>query len=250
MKKFMLFTFLSLLIMMFTSQIWAEEKKFTASQILNKADNVINAPKDQNLKIKLILTDKKGKEKIRKMSMLQKGSEKRMVKFLSPANQKGIAFLSLPNDIMYLYLPAFKKVRRIASHVKNTKFAGTDFSYDDMEAKRYLEKYIPKLLKKEENYYILQLNPRKGIKTDYLKLIMKVRTDNFYPVKIEHYNKGGKLYKIMIRKKIEKVKGYWISKESEMNDLKAKHKTKMIIEDVKFDSGLSNSKFTKRYLSR
>ena len=228
----------------------AEELTLTASQILEKVDDVINAPKDQDLRIKLILIDKKGKEKIREMSMLQKGSDKRMVKFLSPADQRGIAFLSLPGDIMYLYLPAFKKVRRIASHVKNTKFAGTDFTYEDMEAIRYSEKYIPELLEKEENHFILQLKPREGVKTDYSKLIMWVRMDNFCPTKIEYYNKGDKIYKIMTREKIEKVNGYWISKESEMEDLKAEHKTKMIIVDVKFDSGLSDDKFTKRYLSR
>jgi outer membrane lipoprotein-sorting protein len=228
----------------------AEELTLTASQILEKCDDVINAPADQDLRIKLILIDKKGKEKMREMSMLQKGNDKRMVKFLSPADQRGIAFLSLPDDIMYLYLPAFKKIRRIASHVKNTKFAGTDFTYEDMEAIRYSKKYIPELLKKEENHYVLQLKPREGVKTDYSKLVMWVRMDNFYPTKIEHYNKGDKLYKIMISKKIEKVNGYWISKEYEMEDLKAEHKTRMMILDVKFDSGLSDDKFTKRYLSR
>ncbi len=228
----------------------AEELTLTASQILEKCDDVINAPTDQDLRIKLILIDKKGKEKMREMSMLQKGNDKRMVKFLSPADQRGIAFLSLPDDIMYLYLPAFKKIRRIASHVKNTKFAGSDFTYEDMEAIRYSKKYIPELLKKEENHYVLQLKPREGVKTDYSKLVMWVRMDNFYPTKIEHYNKGDKLYKIMISKKIEKVNGYWISKEYEMEDLKAEHKTRMMILDVKFDSGLSDDKFTKRYLSR
>jgi outer membrane lipoprotein-sorting protein len=233
-----------------SGELNAEGLTLTTSQILEKVDNVINAPTDQDLTIKLILIDKKGKEKMREMSMLQKGSDKRMVKFLSPADQRGIAFLSLSNDIMYLYLPAFKKVRRIASHVKNTKFAGTDFTYEDMEAIRYSEKYVPELLKKEENHFVLQLIPREGVKTDYSKLIMWVRMDNFYPTKIEHYGKGEKLYKIMIREKLEKVNGYWISRESEMEDLKAEHKTKMIIVDVKFDSGLSDDKFTKRYLSR
>jgi outer membrane lipoprotein-sorting protein len=119
-----------------------------------------------------------------------------------------------------------------------------------MEAKRYSEKYVPELLKKEEDHYILQLKPREGVKTDYSKLIMWVRTDNFYPTKIEHYDKGDKLYKIMIREKIEMVNGYWVSRESEMEDLKAEHKTRMIIVDVRVDSGLSDDKFTKRYLSR
>ena len=248
MKKIILFCLMN--VMVFAWQVWAQEKQFTGSQILEKVDDVVNAPRDQELKIKLILIDKDNKEKIRELQMLQKDSDKRLAKFLSPADHKGIGTLSLPYDIMYLYLPAFKKVRRIASHVKNTKFAGTDFTYEDMEAKRYSEKWIPELLKRDENHYILQLKPKKDVKTDYSKLIMWVRADNFYPTRIEHYDRAGKLYKVMLGEKIEMVGKYWISKESEVEDLKAKHKTKMILEDVKFDSELFDEMFTVRYLSR
>ncbi len=232
------------------SMSWAEEAQLTAVQILDKADDVINAPQDQDLKIKLILINKKGNEKIREMSMLQKGSDKRVVKFLSPADQKGIAFLSLPDDVMYIYMPAFKKVRRIASHVKNTKFAGTDFTYEDMEAVRYSDKYIPEFIEKKDNHFLLQLTPKEGIKTDYSKLIMWIRVDNFYITKIDHYNRGDKLFKIMTRNNIEEINGYWIAKESEMQDLKSKHTTKMIIEEVKLDSKISDDKFTKRNLEK
>ncbi|MCK4642231.1 outer membrane lipoprotein-sorting protein [bacterium] len=257
-------------LMVFIPQGWAEDMVPTASKIIEEVDNVINAPKDQDLMIKLILIDKNGKENVREMNMLQKGSDKRMVKFLSPASYKGIAFLSLPDDVSYLYLPAFKKVRRIASHVKNTKFAGTDFTYEDMESKRFSEKYMPELLrmekkeievemqdgdnesnkKREIEFYIIKLIPQEGVRSDYSKLIMWVRADNFYPTRIEHYDKGEKLFKIVNRDKIEKCGEYWISRESEMEDLKAKHKTVMIIEDMKFDSNLPDSKFTERYLSR
>jgi outer membrane lipoprotein-sorting protein len=229
---------------------WAQEKSLNADEILAKVDDVINAPEDQELKVNLILIDKDGKEKLREMNMLQKGSEKRMVKFLSPADQKGIGVLSLPNDIMYLYLPAFNKTRRIASHVKNTKFAGTDFTYEDMEAIRYSEKYIPEILKQVDNFIILQLKPKAGVKTDYSKLIMWVKSDNFCLTKIEHYDKGNTLYKVRTSEKFEKLGKYWISKESAMEDLKARHKTKMIMVDVRFDSGLSDDMFTERYLSR
>ena len=250
MKRVIVLSVVVFCTIIFISQSWAQELSFSAAQILDKMDHVLNAPKDQDVRVKLILIDKNGKEKVREMSMLQKGSDQRMVKFLSPADQKGIAFLSLPDDIMYLYLPAFKKVRRIASHVKNTKFAGTDFTYEDMEAKYFSEKYNPELLKKEEDLYILQLQPKKGIQTDNSKLIVWVRKDNFYPTKIEYYDKGYNLYKLMKREKIEQVDGYWISRESEMEDIKAKHKTKMLILDVILDSGLSDDIFTKRYLSR
>ena len=250
MKKIIQSSLFLLLISLFFASLWAEEIQLTAVQILGKADDVINAPQDQDLKIKLILIDKKGKEKVREMSMLQKGSDKRLVKFLSPADQKGIAFLSLPDDVMYLYMPAFKKIRRIASHVKNTKFAGTDFTYEDMEAVQYSDKYIPQFIKIEDNHFLLQLKPKEGIKTDYSKLIMWVSEDNFYITKIEHYNKGERLFKIMTRDNIEKIGEYWIAKESVMQDLKSKHTTKMIIEEVKFDSEFSNEIFTKRNLEK
>ena len=218
--------------------------------ILNKVDDVINAPKDQDYKVKLVLIDSKGSEKEREMTMLQKGSDKRVVKFLSPADQKGIAFLSLPNDMMYLYLPAFKKTRRIASHVKNTNFAGTDFTYEDMEAIRYADKWVPELTSSENNKYVLQLLPKATGLSDYSKLVMTVRADNFYPERIDHYNKSGKLCKIMTRDGIEQIDGYWVCTESQMDDLKAKHKTRMIITGMKLDTGLSEDKFTERYLMR
>jgi len=250
MNKVILLSLFVLGVVMFAFQGMAEDTQLTATQILEKVDDVINAPKDQDIKIKLILIDKNGKESMREMSMLQKGSDKRLVKFLSPADQRGIAFLSLPNDVMYLYLPAFKKTRRIASHIKNNKFAGTDFTYEDMEAVRLSEKYNPELLKEEKNSFVLQLTPKAGIRTDYSKLIMWVRADNFYPTKIEHYDKGNNLYKVMTRSKIKKVNGFWISMESEMEDRKTNHKTKMIMEDVEFNSGISDDKFTERYLTR
>lgn len=265
------------LIIQFSTVTLAQEEKqnvketeLTALQILTKSDNVVNAPKDQEITLEMILIDKKGKEKKREAKMWQKGSEKRMIKFISPADVKGLGFLDLPEDVMYLYLPAFKKIRRIASHVKNTSFAGTDFTYDDMASINYADEYDPKLIEtkkikglvlmqmekgkewveKELDHYLLELIPKKGIKKEYSKLVMWVRKDNFYPVRIEHYDKAGKLWKVMDRKWIEKEGEYWIAKEAEMTDLKKEHRTKMLIIEVKFDQDLKDEFFSQRYLKR
>lgn len=228
----------------------SEAKELTALEVLKKSDSVVNAPKDQDLKIKFILIDKDGGEKEREAITLQKSSEKRMIKFLSPADQKGIAFLDLPDDVMYLYLPAFRKVRRIASHVKNQKFAGTDLTYDDMATMNYAEEYDPEFVEKTEEYFVMTLTPKAGVKKDYSRLTMRVRRDNFYPEKIEYYDKSGNLRKTAERRKIEKIGNYWIARELEMHDIKAEHKTKIILEEVKFDTGLKDNLFTPRYLKR
>ena len=106
-----------------------------AESILKQMDNVLFSAKDVTAKNKIILIDKAGKQEVREATLQQKGNDKRMLRFTSPASQAGIAFLSLPGDIMYLYLPAFGKERRISTSAKNQNFAGTDFSYDDMESK-------------------------------------------------------------------------------------------------------------------
>jgi len=231
-----------------TAPLSAQQR--SAEQILTTFESVINAPKDQDLRAKLVLIDSKGNEKERTITMLQKGDDTRLVRFLTPADQRGIGFLGLPNDVQYIYLPAFEKVRRIASHVKNQSFAGTDFTYDDMGTLKYSDDYNPKLAETTAEHYLLELTPKEGKNKDYGKLKIWVRKDIFYPVKTEFYDKAGKLWKVMERRNIEKIGSYWVSKEVEMKDLKNEHSTKMILSEIKFDSKLSNDLFTGRNLEK
>ena len=96
--------------------------------ILEKMDQVLYAPKDMTAFNRLVLIDRNDRQEIREAKILQKGTDKRIMRFTSQASQAGIAVLALPNDVMYLYLPAFGKERRISASVKNQNFAGTDFS--------------------------------------------------------------------------------------------------------------------------
>ena len=218
-----------------------------ASPILKKMDDVMYSPKDMTGKNKIVLIDKNGKQETREATIQQKGNDKRIFRFTSPASQVGIAVLSLPNDIMYLFLPAFGKERRISTSVKSQNFAGTDFSYDDMEAKPYSEKYTPKLLKTEGNVFVLELTP-KG-QSDYSKIIVNVNKTNFYPESMEYYDKGNTKIK-EAKYTFKKVGNYWNASEIEMTDLKKNHKTKMQMSDVKYDQGLTDDDFSVRKLKQ
>ncbi|MCS7228916.1 MAG: outer membrane lipoprotein-sorting protein [Candidatus Kryptonium sp.] len=243
----MRYLFLPIALLLFLNTSFAQ---LTAVEILKKVDEVSYSAKDQFYKSKVTLIDKNGRETYREALMYQKGTNKRLVKFTEPADIRGIGFLSLPDDVNYVYLPAFKKSRRIASHIKNQNFAGTDFTYEDMEALTYSEKWEPELLRKDDSYYVLKLTPRKGRTSDYSKLILYARVDNFYPEKIEYYDKAGNLHKILTRRKIQKIGNYWVALETEMKDIKKNHTTKLVLEDVKFDTNLSDDIFTVRNLER
>ena len=218
-----------------------------ANAILKNMDDVMYSPKDMTGMNKIVLIDKAGKQETREASILQKGNDKRIFRFSAPASQAGIAVLSLPNDVMYLYLPAFGKERRISTSVKSQNFAGTDFSYDDMEAKPYSDKYTPKLLKTEDNVFVLELTP-KG-QTDYSKVIVNVNKTNYYPEVMEYYDKGNTKLK-EAKYTFKKIGNYWNAQEIEMADLKKNHKTKMQMSEVKYDSGLTDDDFTVRKLKQ
>ena len=219
-----------------------------ANNILSKMDDVMYSPKDMTGKTKIVLIDKAGKEKTREATMIQKGTDKRLFRFTAPSSQAGIATLSLPDDVMYMYLPAFGKERRISSSVKSQKFAGTDFAYDDMEAKLYSEKYTPKLIKTEADVYVLELTPISK-KSAYSKLMVNVHKTDYYPTYMEYYDKGNHKIKEATYQ-FEKIGEYWNAKEIEMTDLKKNHVTKMIMSDVKYDTGLTDDDFTVRKLKQ
>ena len=216
-----------------------------ASTILKKMDDVMYSPKDMTGENTIMLIDKSGNEEVRTATIKQKGTDKRMFRFTSPASQAGIAVLSLPNDVMYMYLPAFGRERRIASSAKNQNFAGTDFSYDDMESVPFSEKYTPKLLKTEDDAFVLELTP-KG-RSDYSKVVVTINKEHYYPMLMEYYDRGGNKVK-EAKYTFKKIGNYWNAAEIEMTDLKKNHKTKMQMSDVKYDTGLSDDEFTVRKL--
>ncbi len=219
-----------------------------ASALIKKMDDVMYASKDMTGVNQIVLIDKNGRKNVREATIAQKGTDKRLFRFTKPASQAGISVLSLPNDVMYIYMPAFGKERRISSSVKNQKFAGTDFSYDDMESKLFSEKYTPKLLRTEENIYVLELIP-KSKKSAYSKVILYLNKEHFYPEKMEYFDKGNHKIKVA-GYTFTKVGKYWNAKKIVMKDLKRNHTTKMIMSDVKYDTGLKDDYFSVRTLKQ
>jgi outer membrane lipoprotein-sorting protein len=218
--------------------------------VLTKIDSVINAPRDMTAVEKMTLIENDGSEKLRDVKIYQKGRELRLVRFLSPADVRGVSFLRLAEDRLYLYLPAFRKVRRIASSVKNESFMGTDFSYEDMSQSEYEKDYSAKSVTEEGGQYVLELVPRPGADVGYGKLVMYADKSNYIYRKVEYYNKAGKLEKILTVDDVEKIDGYWFGKRMEMRTVKDNHRTVLELQDVKFDQGLSDNIFSQRNLKR
>src|SRR5207249_1021839 len=103
--------------------------------------------------------------------------EKRLTEFTAPADMKGTKVLVLGPTQMYVYLPAFGKVRRIASGVGGQGFMGMTFSQDDF-ASSYGGAYTATVASATPTGWKLVATPRPDQQTPYAKIEMLVAKDH------------------------------------------------------------------------
>lgn len=86
-----------------------------------------------------LVTTRGSSRREQKMAMISgrfDGTEKRLIRFVEPADIRGTGFLTFDHDTgdddMWLFLPALGKSRRIVSGEKAKSFMGSEFTYMDM----------------------------------------------------------------------------------------------------------------------
>jgi len=234
-------TYKSFIVLALFTAVVTEAASQDAAEILNKMDQIGFSPKDKQGKVTIILKDKTGKEKIREAMMYQKGPDKKLYRYTKPESQAGIATLTLPNSVMWLYMPAFGKPKKISMLTKDSAFNNTDFSYEDMATTPYADRFVPEFIETNEDIFLLKLQP-KAEKSNYSKIIVRVNKVYGYAEFMEFYDLSGKKFKEATYS-YEKVGQYWNASEVVMKDLEKNHSTRILISEVKFDQGLSDDLF-------
>jgi len=215
----------------------------SAASLLTGMDQLMSAPKDKEANVKMVLKDRSGKEKIREAIMMQKGQYKKLYRYTFPEKQIGIATLSLPDDIIWLFMPAFNKAVKITLLSKSQAFTGTDFSYEDMSGSSYSERFTPKILSSpDDKNYKIELMP-KSMKSKYSKIFVYLDKTHLYPVKMEYFDKN-KVYFKNATYKYKKQGKYWYAEEVIMTNLKKEHSTGIILTEIKFDQDIDDNVFT------
>jgi hypothetical protein len=218
--------------------------------------------------MEMILIDKNGNRRERTIHAMSRDVGKdtySILFFLSPPDVKDTGFLTYDydddtrDDDQWLYLPALKKTKRIASTDKSGSFMGSDFSYADM-TDRKLDYYDYKLMKETDidGVPVWQIesipnNEKEIDETGYTKSIVFVRKDNYVVVRAVNWVKKGKRLKYFDVKKLEKIDGIWVPTEMHMTTKKGKttlHKTILLAHDVHFNQDLDDDLFTVRKLEK
>ena len=219
----------------------------------------------QYAKTKMTLINKKGKKRVRDVARYEKTypdkselDKKSLIFFEYPPDVRGTGLLLLTytdidkDDDRWLYLPALKKIRRIAGESKNDYFMGTDFTYDDMGS-RDVDEDTHKLIGEED------IDGQKCFKIEsipkdkdymYSRKIAWVIPDKWVMLKVEFYDRHGELLKILKASDIRNIDNIWTTFKLHMNNLTKNHQTVIDIMELDYSMDMEDAIFTQTTLQR
>lgn len=234
--------------------LWAQN----AQEIMKLSRNRIEA-KTVSTRARMIISAKDGSTTERlvdQYTSTDKDITKTMVVFQKPASVAGTRFLTIeiPGKAadQWIYLPSLGKVRRIAASEGSASFMGTDLSYDDLSsADRDPDLDSYQLLGEESsggrNCWVIEAKPKSP---DYQYSRMKgwIDKENYIAMKMELYDKKGKLSKIMEMGEVKDIQGRLSPTVTKMSSVQAGTSTTIYTDIMKYDDPIPAGVFTERFL--
>lgn len=180
---------------------------------------------------------------------LVKGA-KSYTEFLAPGDVKGTRILSTSPVQMWIYLPEFGKVRKVASHNLSQGFMGTTLTSQDIGTTAFAPDYDATIVSKSDTEIVLDLVAKDPDAMPYDKMQMTVDAKLTLPTKIVYKGDDGSAVRTQTRE------GYscpsddfcFFSTLKVVDHTREGAWTELRVVDFEVDTGLSESLFTPRTL--
>lgn len=242
----------------------AEAEALTGDEIMRRVD-ARPRPRDYAARVVWRLIDVGGRERLRTTRVFRReGAEdgaryrsKWLVLVDGPTAVEGIGLLvwstatATEPDEQWLYLPAYRKIRRIAGRERDDPFLGSDFSFEDL-TDRGVE---------EDTHTLLRIESLEGVAhavvdslpvaadSPYGRRRHWVDLESWTPRRVQLFDAAGEKRKTMTAT-WQRVAGIWTWKRVEMRNARSEHRTVLEFDRVVHDSGLADGIFTKTTLRR
>jgi len=230
-------------------------------EIAEEADARDRGWGDGSARLEMILRDEDGDERRRELRFrtlegIDTGDKTLMI-FDYPADLRGTALLTHASltggDDQWIYLPALKRVKRIASGSQSGSFMGSEFAYEDIGSQE-LDKYDYRYLDAETldsiECYVVERYPVDE-RSGYDRHVLWYDKEEYRVRRIEYYGRDDSLLKTL------DVRGYELyadrfQRPAEMTMLNHRSGRTTILrwDDWEFGTGLTDRDFDSRSLDR
>lgn len=202
----------------------------------------------------------------KKMYMLQKDIDEHEAIIMSvqyPTDVRDVGFLIKTykealnkEDGLWMFLPAFRKVRRIAPQDKRGAFMGSEFSYFDLDKLRVSD-FESEIVKEETimgrpSWKISRIPRNRDIinKSGYYKVVLWIDKERDIILQQDYYDAKGILFKRQKSSKVEKIQDIWTITQSTTDNFVEKKKSKIDYAETQYNLGLDTKLFRKTKLKR
>lgn len=259
--------FYSMIIVFCFAGLTSGQDTLTAYEIVDRGQKAIRVEGVQGVSIMRII-DKKGRERVRKIKQVTKlfdngETEKRLIRFMEPADVKGTGLLTYDyaskDDDLWLYMPALRKVRRIVSSEKAKSFLGSEFTYSDMTPPS-LDDFDFQLLGEENTdgtlCHKIEWKPKDeeiAEENGFSRRITLIGKDDFVVRKSIYYDLDGELLKELVVhevKELDTVNHKFRAMNLEMINHQNGRRSMLVNESIEFNPDVDDTYFTTRYLKR
>lgn len=194
-----------------------------------------------------------GSVRVKTMKAWAVGDSKAFIEFTNPED-RGTRMLKLDKNL-WMYFPKEQDTVKISGHLLKEGMMGSDVSYEDaMESDALLEKYSAAVLREEtvdgRPSWVLELKARVPT-ASYDRRLVWIDKERYVSLKGEMYARSGKLLKESRSLEVRNIGGRWYPVRTEMvNKLRRDTRTVFILEDLKLDTRIPDSRFSMAELTK
>ncbi len=235
----------------------------TADEIVDRSNLAYYyAGDDGRASLKMTITDRRGRDRVREMTLLRKdiedgGRQKFYVYFHKPTDVSRMVFMvwkkTSGDDDRWLYLPAIDLVKRIASSDKRSSFAGGVFTYEDVSGRRSTDdthELAGDGMLNGRAVYLIKNVPVDGSDVDFSHYIAHIDKETFLPMRGEYFNKKGEHYRTIEVLETTVIDGIPTVLKAKAEDREKGLKTTVEFSNIKYNIGLEEGLFKERYLRK
>ncbi len=261
MKTFLTFTLPLLASVSMSTPLLAETPEEQGMAIAVEADSRDNGFGDFSADMLMILKNKQGEESTRQLRSknleVENDGDKSLTIFDKPRDVQGTALLTFTHktgsDDQWLYLPALKRVKRIASNNKSGPFMGSEFAYEDISSQE-VEKYTYKYLRDEqldgEDVFVFERYPVDK-KSGYTRQVVWMDKSEYRERKIDYYDRKNSLLKTLTFNDYQQYEGkFWKASAMNMVNHQTGKSTRLVWNNYRFNTGLKDRDFDRNSLKR
>ncbi|MFE8069858.1 outer membrane lipoprotein-sorting protein [Marinobacteraceae bacterium S3BR75-40.1] len=231
--------------------------------IAQEADRQDQGWEDSVADLVMILRNEEGEEALRRLHIKTlentEQGDRSLTEFETPRDLRGTALLTYtyknqPDD-QWLYLPAIKRVKRIAAQNQSGPFMGSEFAFEDMSSQE-VEKFTYRYLRDEPcpdlpgDCFVIQRTPVSEY-SGYSHQVVWIDQAEYRIDKVDYYDRKEELLKTLRNQNFQQyLDAYWRPGKSLMVNHQTGKSTELRTESIEFRTGLSPNDFNPSRLGR